>query len=518
MVIWFLINLAPSYAQIKLPFKLPINPDRLYIKAKLGITTYGGDTDNNRTGNWGVYLQDRGNLFGLTLGYRLNPRYETSATFHIGTYPNIEPTEYAPNAKDISRTMLRLSGRMNISPEAKVQAYFLGGFQVIFGHVYNGTTLKKVFQPGGGLHFGFGLEYALSRQWAIFGDIIQDANWPDIATDSADFGRQTGNEGKPNIGGDVIDYDILGGYSLGVRYNLAPSIGCKPVKVTALNGAPTTNTNKLNTFLGAVSESTEPIDYVWDFGDGRTAVGKVGNHRFSKTGRYVVTFSASNCGGTSTQSMVVNVSEAPSTCEPAVIKKMSLVRDSWDGVTVNFSADVEGSFPIEYLWDYGNGNQSTAEHPQYTYPANGTYNVKLTVRNCGGEQSQTQTLRISPELIRETACTALELKPAYFAVGSSNLDLEMRKSLGDNVAWLRRCKNTCVEVTGYTDHAEGGGVSLASSRAQALKNFYVQNGIVGNRIRATAYGQAPIACDNEDLEPGCKRNRRAVSNSIRCGR
>ena len=47
------------------------------------------------------------------------------------------------------------------------------------------------------------------------------------------------------------------------------------------------------------------------------------------------------------------------------------------GTPINFSNQSTGA--TSYLWDFGDGNTSTTEHPSHVYEATGTYTVKLTV-------------------------------------------------------------------------------------------------------------------------------------------
>ncbi|MEU7859348.1 ThuA domain-containing protein [Nonomuraea sp. NPDC049141] len=48
------------------------------------------------------------------------------------------------------------------------------------------------------------------------------------------------------------------------------------------------------------------------------------------------------------------------------------------------SSDPDGD-AITYAWDFGDGGTSTSANPSHTYSANGTYTVKLTVRDSGGK-------------------------------------------------------------------------------------------------------------------------------------
>ena len=54
------------------------------------------------------------------------------------------------------------------------------------------------------------------------------------------------------------------------------------------------------------------------------------------------------------------------------------------------SSSVNGSTIIAWLWDFGDGNTSTAQNPQHIYSNDGNYNVTLTVTTAGsGCQDQT---------------------------------------------------------------------------------------------------------------------------------
>jgi len=45
----------------------------------------------------------------------------------------------------------------------------------------------------------------------------------------------------------------------------------------------------------------------------------------------------------------------------------------------------------EWLWDFGDGVQSSGQHPKYTYFTKGTYSVSLAVKGHGGSSSIVKT-------------------------------------------------------------------------------------------------------------------------------
>jgi len=52
---------------------------------------------------------------------------------------------------------------------------------------------------------------------------------------------------------------------------------------------------------------------------------------------------------------------------------------SADSLTANFTPQLLGDSALSYLWDFGDGNQSSLAAPSHTYAAPGIYNVCLTV-------------------------------------------------------------------------------------------------------------------------------------------
>ena len=50
------------------------------------------------------------------------------------------------------------------------------------------------------------------------------------------------------------------------------------------------------------------------------------------------------------------------------------------------TADIDGD-PLEYIWDFGDGDGSTLENPSHTYTSPGQYTAELTVRDPDGEEN-----------------------------------------------------------------------------------------------------------------------------------
>ena len=55
---------------------------------------------------------------------------------------------------------------------------------------------------------------------------------------------------------------------------------------------------------------------------------------------------------------------------------------------VTFFDRSEGTLPLQYLWDFGDGTTSTAKDPTHTFGPNGNYTISLTVTNSYGKDTK----------------------------------------------------------------------------------------------------------------------------------
>lgn len=148
-------------------------------------------------------------------------------------------------------------------------------------------------------------------------------------------------------------------------FNVANTSGCAGFTTNFTN----TSTGGANTFD-------------WDFGDGNGSTSANPNHTYAASGAYNVTFIASfgGCADTITQTVNVTVLPAPTAGiggAPTVSCDTPL--------TVPFvNTSSGGTAPLSYLWNFGDGNTSTATNPSHTYTNFGSYNVSLTVTDANG--------------------------------------------------------------------------------------------------------------------------------------
>ncbi|MGE4603218.1 MAG: HYR domain-containing protein [Planctomycetota bacterium] len=119
---------------------------------------------------------------------------------------------------------------------------------------------------------------------------------------------------------------------------------------------------------------------LWDFGDGNTSTEQDPTHTYTAAGEYTVTLTATGPGGTDTfvcNSCIVVTAPAP------VADFLANPTSGTYDLVVDFTDYSTG--PIDSrLWDFGDGNTSTALNPSHTYTLAGTFTVSLTVTGPGG--------------------------------------------------------------------------------------------------------------------------------------
>lgn len=181
----------------------------------------------------------------------------------------------------------------------------------------------------------------------------------------------------------------------------------------AFGGSPTSPKSGEELTLDASSSSDDKgiASYTWDFGDGTTGTGVAPRHTYATPGTYTITLTVADEEGlTGTVSHEVTVQNRPPsaafTSSPAAPRSGDAV--AFDGTG---STDPDGEIEA-YAWDFGDGTTGTGATPSHTYPAAGTYTVKLTVTDAGGAtDSVSHTVTVKPRRTGVFVCrgTAVRL-------------------------------------------------------------------------------------------------------------
>jgi uncharacterized repeat protein (TIGR01451 family) len=124
----------------------------------------------------------------------------------------------------------------------------------------------------------------------------------------------------------------------------------------------------------------EPIDYMWDFGDGITSTETNPIHTYAAGGIYNVMLNVANDCAVDMWTGEVTV------CDPAHDADFIWSPPTpMDGETVYFTATVLGTGPFTFEWDFGDGGTGSGQYPTHAYAAAGIYAVVLAVTGECGE-------------------------------------------------------------------------------------------------------------------------------------
>ncbi|WP_345369160.1 T9SS type A sorting domain-containing protein [Algivirga pacifica] len=118
-------------------------------------------------------------------------------------------------------------------------------------------------------------------------------------------------------------------------------------------------------------------EWMWDFGDGSTSTAQHPSHVYTTSGTYDVKLIVSNDvqSDSIVKESLIYV-EAPFVVDFDVDTLVGL-----SGETAFEFTDLSEGNVTEWMWDFGDGSTSTAQHPSHVYTTSGTYDVKLIVSN-----------------------------------------------------------------------------------------------------------------------------------------
>jgi gliding motility-associated-like protein len=121
------------------------------------------------------------------------------------------------------------------------------------------------------------------------------------------------------------------------------------------------------------------------------------------------------------------------------------VADVCEGSPVPFTnVSFPSALPVQWLWDFGNGDTSHAMTPLYAYSRPGTYTITLILHNgrCGDTLQRPITIWPKPQaaiLVRDSITRVL--KETYFADVTPGTIVQRHWSLGDGTT------STAQEIT-----------------------------------------------------------------------
>jgi len=162
------------------------------------------------------------------------------------------------------------------------------------------------------------------------------------------------------------------------------------VPVAEFSGIPTNGQKPL--FVTFTDQSTNnPTSWIWTFGNGITSTLQNPTYKYTNTGNYIVSLSATNSAGTNTitKTNYVRVTSAFNRSPPIA---------AFIGVPVTNSApllvqftDQTSGFVTSRTWDFGDSTISHASNPTHIYNRPGNYTVTLIATNRYGSNKNTKS-------------------------------------------------------------------------------------------------------------------------------
>ena len=442
-----------------LPSQAQIQRERVFFEGQFGTSVYSGERGVAGSNRLTKLVNGLGPSGSLALGYRLWDSFDLVGEVSVSSYDGItEPVlglkAIDPGESSIYHTALSGTGRFRFLPSGVFEPFLLGGFGLTVGKI-NGSYSK-----GYGPILGLGVGVPLGRI-TVYGSASQHYVFPNQGIDLAGTGRLP---------------DVLSSLKFGIQYRLQRKI--PKIGHVQISGPHSLDKNVEGLFQA--STDLDPLEYAarWDFGDGVQASGFAVHHSFEKPGEYSVRVTVSNARGSSTFSMDVRVDPV---FEPVVLHSVSVLPNTIiRGERVSFTPVIRGT-ELTCRWTFGDGQSSDECETSHVFVRAGSYKVILIASNPHHSAHSTQVITVQND-----ACEQLpSLSAVFFRSNSSELTLEMRQILRDNMATASACVARIIEVVGRALDNERNAKTLASERAAQVFQYYRNLGISSNRIEVS---------------------------------
>lgn len=238
----------------------------------------------------------------------------------------------------------------------------------------------------------------------------------------------------------------------------------------------------------SVANSGTLTEWFWDFGDGSTSTQENPQHTYTVAGSFTVSLKVKNSKGCFKQISNPNFINIAS----GVQANFAVISTSGCTLPVNigFNNTSSGTGTLTYEWDFGDGSTSTQTNPFHSYTNNGSYTVKLIVKNNNG-------------------CTDTIIKPSIVNVGSVNADFN----------FTGHCQNSTIIFTNTSSPTPisnswdfGDGTTSTQANPQKIfttaKNYQVKliadfGTCKDTVIKSVLIDEKPIAAFTNTPTGGC---------------
>ncbi|RPI40335.1 MAG: PKD domain-containing protein [Methanoregulaceae archaeon] len=138
-----------------------------------------------------------------------------------------------------------------------------------------------------------------------------------------------------------------------------------------------------------------PTKWNWSFGDNSTSTERNPVHVYNTDGSFTVSLNATSPGGSNISTKTGYICTNCIRPIPPVADFTVNVTSGTLPLTVAFFGKTVGGPTNTWLWDFGDGQNSTLQNPVHKYNAKGNYSISLTIKNTAGTST-----RVLPNWIR----------------------------------------------------------------------------------------------------------------------
>ena len=164
--------------------------------------------------------------------------------------------------------------------------------------------------------------------------------------------------------------------------NVAPLLG----NVSASGG----NEGEVLSFSATATDpGSETLVYTWTMGDGTTHTGANITHVYLDDGSYSLGLVVSDGDGGADSA---TASIAIANVAPTIISATMSSGDEGDSLLFAASATDPGVDPLNYSWDFGDGNTAQGESLTHVFTDNGNFTVEVTVTDGDGGSTSTSSV------------------------------------------------------------------------------------------------------------------------------
>lgn len=216
------------------------------------------------------------------------------------------------------------------------------------------------------------------------------------------------------------------------------------------------------------------VSWTWDFGDGGTSYNQNPRYFYTLTGKYDVTLAVLDNNGCQHS---LKMSKYASIEKPPTVSFTSNLSNKCKApLDVKFTGSLTGSPPYNYLWDFGDGNSSTAANPSHIYSSQGSYSVKLIIKdnnNCIDSQTKINIVNINPPIADFTG------GPTHICLGEKTSFNNLSTPLDGTGSYLWDYGN------GSTSTEKNGEIVYSKPGVYTVTLSYTWDGCVSSKTRTS---------------------------------